>query len=92
MLPGSGSESPATGPGERKYTLELKVKFWNNPRQPSIRSNAVSLSDGKGDWYSSTPSGPIGFLQRPNSLSTARRCALFCFAELTGYPTGKGVA
>jgi hypothetical protein len=30
MLPGSGSESPAIGPGERKYTLELKVKSWSN--------------------------------------------------------------
>jgi hypothetical protein len=45
----SGSESPATGPGERKYTLEMKVKFWSNRREPSIRSNTVSLPDGKGE-------------------------------------------
>jgi hypothetical protein len=44
----SRSQSPAIGPGEGKYTLEMKVKFWSNPREPSIRSNTVSLSDGKG--------------------------------------------
>jgi hypothetical protein len=40
-------ESPATGPGERKYTLEMKVKFWSNTREPSIRSNTVNVSDGR---------------------------------------------
>lgn len=43
---GRGSESPAIGPAERKYSLELKVKFWSNRRQPSIRSNTVITCSG----------------------------------------------
>ena len=88
----SGSESRQLCQANASVPLEMKVKLWSNPGLPSIRSNTVSLSDGKSDWHSSILSGPIGFLRRPNSLSTARRCALFCFAELTSYPIGKGVA
>jgi hypothetical protein len=71
-------ESPATVPGEREYTLSKESEILKQSRQPSIRSNTVSLADGKGE--------------RPNSLSTARRCDLFCSAELTRYSIGKGVA
>jgi hypothetical protein len=55
MLPGSDSESPAIGPGERKYTLELKVKSWSSRRKPFIRTNTVIADEkfriGSDIWF-----------------------------------------
>jgi hypothetical protein len=93
ITPGAAAaKAPQLCGANASIPLEMKVKLGSNPGQQSIRSNTVSSSDGKSNWHSSILSGPIGFLRRPNAPSTARRCALFCYAELTSYPIVKGVA